>query len=69
MGNALMRGRTLNPDAVNEANRQRKARINALKEIVQKNPLNISARRELKWKWGVKLEGVQFVEKLMEAKN
>jgi len=31
--------------------------------------LNISARRELKWKWGVKLEGVQFVEKLMEAKN
>ena len=46
--NALKRGRTLKPEAVEMARVWREERIKELQSLIELNPLNSKARRELR---------------------
>ena len=46
--NALMRGRTLNPEAVKRAKIWRDNRIKELQDMIRINPLDFKARRQLR---------------------
>lgn len=53
MSNALMRGRTLDPKAVEAARYRRETRINSLKGKVESGTATIKERKELIFKWGI----------------
>lgn len=58
MGNALMRGRVLDPDAVAMADKWRGQRRQYLMDRLRSGKITMKERRELRWKWGVTTEGV-----------
>jgi len=62
-----MRGRTLDPHAVEEARKWQEDHIKHLKKEVLANPMNFKARRELRWKWGIKLEGLDIEVQLNQS--
>lgn len=62
MGSALRRGRTLDPEAVALATKQRKNRIKYLKSQVTKGKATFKERKELIFKWGCKLENDKIVK-------
>ena len=57
MSSALRRGRTLDPKAIAAAKKQRENRISYLKSRLASGEITIRERRELRWKWGARLEG------------
>ena len=59
MSSALVRGRTLDPDAVKMAQERRVKRIVALLKKVKDGMATIRDRKELIYKWGAKLEGTK----------
>lgn len=61
MSNALMRGRTLDPVKANVAKKAREAHVNMLKAAVRDGTATPKERRELRWKWGVKIEGNEVI--------
>ena len=54
MASSMARGRTLNPQAVAFARKQREERITTLRTHVLENTATTKERRELAWKWGIR---------------
>lgn len=52
---AIMKGKFLNPEFVERANKWRELRIKLLKQAVATGAATLNERHELIWKWGIRL--------------
>ena len=58
MSNALIRGRVLNPEKVEQAKQWRENHIKELCDKANNGTATLKERRELRWKWGVELDNL-----------